>query len=139
MTYDEVLKAIEKSDPDDWARVNEHHFTYKYDLMIRLEEKQRPDGIGGDFYEPWMDNFPDKTGLRVIYTVFYGNSRLIEVPLVSVDGHRSLVPFPTIGSQPPTISHWRYKFAKVVEYDGYRSDPIHNLDAALKRAKITVE
>ena len=139
MTYDDLLAIVAGSSRDEWVS-NGKHWTYKPDLMIRLEDTtndEYEDRRDRDFNEEWAMAFPDKNARRVSYTLYYGPSVVKKVDMVSVDGGRTLIPM-TKSPTEHTITEWQYRFAKIVElHPG--PDSAYNLDTRLKQAGITVK
>src|SRR5579859_7000520 len=97
MTYEELMNTIEKSTQSDWLHSDERGvWTYKKDLMIRIEEErdEEEDPKNRRFGEPWAEHFPDPVAYRADHAIYYGSSFVETVAAVSVDGHRTIIPLP---------------------------------------------
>ena len=133
MTYDEVLEVIGRGQREDWLVVGGAR-VYKGDLNLRIEEQQG--GLSGtEFDEPWLDVLPKgpKAPKRLVFWVYYGVNRIMEVHTVLLDG-RTIVPFPDQEDRFSMDSR-DYSFGKIVEE--YPDTPF-SLDVILKRAGIAV-
>ena len=137
MTYNELMTIIENSTQADWIHSDARGvWTYKHDLMIHFREDrdENEDQERRIFHEEWAEQFADKTAYRVTYVISYGNSFVREVSAVSVDGHRTIIPFPKSRYE-LVIDQWKYRFGKILDSDPHGP---HNLDAKLEYAGIRV-
>ena len=138
MTYDEVVEAIGRGRQDDWLSVAPS-WIYKRDLNLRIEEVEEGTGMSGtEFHEPWVDDLPlMEPARRIVFWVYYGVNRIMEIHTVIVDG-RTIVPLPD-GRDRFSMSKWKYSFGKIVEmYDATDLEGIYSLDTFLARAGIKV-
>jgi hypothetical protein len=93
---------------------------------------------GTEFHEPWVDDLPlMEPARRIVFWVYYGVNRIMEIHTVIVDG-RTIVPLPD-GRDRFSMSKWKYSFGKIVEmYDATDLEGIYSLDTFLARAGIKV-
>ena len=112
-------------------------FTYKLDVNLTIRRVETD--LRNDYYEPWLENFPDKSGYRMIYNIFYGNSFIKKEYVVGVDGFRGYIPFPKDGhTNNPKLTRWNYKFGLIIHSKVGFSGPVYSYDSFLERANITV-
>jgi hypothetical protein len=138
MTYDQVLAAIGRGQQEDWL-ADGPSLIYKGDLNLRIEEVEEGTAMSGrDFHEPWVDDI-NLTGdpKRVVYWIYYGVNRIMEIHTVLVDEH-TVIPLPESKDR-FSIDRWNYSFGKIVEH--YRNTElggIYSLDTVLERAGISI-
>lgn len=138
MTYDELMNTIEKSTQADWLHDDTKGvWTYKKDLMIRIEEErnEEEDPEERRFHEEWAEQFPDPSAYCANHAIYYGSSFVETVVAVSVDGHRTTIPLPR-SAKDLVITQWQYRFGKILESDPNGS---YSLDVQMKHAGIRVE
>ena len=130
MNLEEVKKILATSSQDEWVVDDESgSFTYKNDLNLRIEradfDTYRP------FNEPWATKHPDSSAKAEDYTVKYGASFVDKHTLVSVDGHRAILPMPKSPNS-EYVSKDEMNFAKIVDIGG-------RVDEYLERSNLKVE
>ena len=129
MNYDEVNDILATSTQDDWIiDTNTGSYTYKKDLNLRIAESNFDDDRAFD--EPWATKHPDPNAKSNDFTVFYNNSFVRKERLVSVDGHRAVLPMPKSRTD-LRIDKADYNFAKIVNTGS-------QLDEYLERSNISV-
>ena len=137
MTYDELVEAIGRGQPEDWL-VQGVGLVYKQDLNVRIEENDAMSRM--EFHEPWIDDLPSVAPPeRLVYWVYYGVTKVMEIHTVWVDG-RTIVPLPDSRDR-FSMSRWNYSFGKIVEQLAYPEahlGGIYSLDHILNRAGIKV-
>jgi len=131
---DKVREALMSSVPEDFRYDDSTgEFFHKGDVRLRivLERGELPDD---EFYQPWVEKFPDKTAFRQPLFVYYGETRILTVHCVWVDGARHLIPYPK-SSTDLEISAFEYHLGKIVNggMAGY------DFNIGLRRAGIQVE
>lgn len=129
MDYKTAKEILETSQQDEWIVDDETgSFTYKKDLNLRIERADYESYR--DFKEPWANSHPDSSAKAIKFTAKYGNSFIACEELVSVDGHRGLVPMPKSLSD-LRVEGADVNFAKIVDVNGAT-------DEYLQRSGITV-
>ena len=99
-SYDEIIQAIENSDPqDDWKKEEggskqvsflESNVNLRFERITHEEE-----GIHNeDFKEPWANKHADKNATSYWYELYYNSTLIKRFILVSVDGGRAMLPPP---------------------------------------------
>jgi len=144
VTYDEVVEAIGRGQKGDWLAQG-GGWVYKHDLHLRIEQTEKGvAGTGDPFSEEWVDELPTtEPAERVVFWVYYGVNRIMEIHTVLVD-RRTSVPLPDerdrfSGSKWVSMSRWDYNFGKIVElYSDTELGGINSLDTILARAGISV-
>jgi hypothetical protein len=131
------MLAIGRGQKSDWLEQGVA-WVYKGDLHLRIQEEEGVAGAGTEFSEPWVDDLPAaQPAKRVVYRVYYGVTRIMEVHAVLVNG-RTIVPFPDSNDR-FSMDRWNYSFGKIVElYGGTDLGGRDSLDAVLARAGISV-
>ncbi|GHO63764.1 hypothetical protein KSC_026560 [Ktedonobacter sp. SOSP1-52] len=137
MTYDEIKAIIANSHQAEWLHIESKGvWTYTHDLLIHIKEEQTDAGQDDrQFHEPWLERFADKKAYRTEFTIYYGNSPVESITMVSVDGHRTLMPLPK-SLKELIITRWQYRFAKLLDRDP--AGP-YSLDAQLHHAGFKIE
>jgi len=117
MTHSELIKTIVGSEPTDWLHDDQRGiYTYKSDLNIRIERKEKEVGDSRKFEgEDWAVKHADPNAFRVICEIYYGSSFVEERMLVAVDGYRAILPLPEF--QKTTIPLEEYRFARIIDQD----------------------
>jgi len=132
-TEEQVLNMVLSSEPEDYRYDDGTGvFFHKSDVSLRIVF-ERGDEIDEDFHEPWVAKFPDPRGSRQPVYIYYGQTRVIEVPCVYVDGSRHVIPFPRSAID-LTLTPFRYHIGRILNHH----IPGHGFDFALQRAGITV-
>jgi hypothetical protein len=118
MTYDELMATIFLSSRSDWLHSAALGiFTFKNDLNVRIIKLRRDEESEFDkCNEPWATKHPDKKAIRVFYDLYYGASYIQRFMLVSVDGHRAILPPPAPGGR--VVPKDQYDFARIVDVEG---------------------
>lgn len=112
MKFDDVERIIRVSKSDDWISCEDKgSFTFREDLALRIQ--RRDIDFNSIFDEPWAKCHANTNAHKVIYDVFYNNSFVKTVTLVSVDGGRATIPMPEMFNF-KTIMADDYHFAKIV-------------------------
>lgn len=126
MNHSNLRQIISASTSTDWLSEEVPYvFTCALDVNINIEISLTDDL----FHEEWTDEFADKTASRVTAHITYSGAFVEKFTLVSVDGGRHLIPFPTMQR---TIDQFEHRLGEIV--NGHSDD----YDAALHRAGITV-
>ncbi|NTX08010.1 hypothetical protein [Myxococcus sp. CA040A] len=126
-TFKEIFGKLATSSPGDFHEVDEFTRVYREDVLLQVivdEDSSR------QFNEPWLNNFPDKTGHRYDVHVMYGGSRLHTFLFVSADGGRYMLPLPT--SQGLEIDDLQFTLARLIANTAY------SIDEGIKTAGIKV-
>ena len=132
-TEEQVLNMILSSKPQDFRYDDSTgEFFHRADVSLRIVY-ERGEQSEEEFHEPWVTNFPDARGTRQPVYIYYGQTRLIEVPCVFVDGGRHVIPFPRSATD-LTLTPFRYEVGRILNHP----IPGHGFDFALQRAGITV-
>lgn len=128
-----IIKTVLDSLKKDWEHDDYlSEFTYIPDFRIRIVEFTKK-GKGSEFYEPWMERFPDNRGKKHSYAVYYLNLRIYEFSMVFCDGYRYLIPLPS-SAKNLVINSTQYALGKIMENAGIYDD----LDQGLQIAGIEV-
>lgn len=138
VTRDKVINMIKESDISDWEYDDvEGVFTYKPDVNLTI--KRLDTDLRDDYYEPWLENYPDKRGYRMMYDIFYGSSFIKKEYVVGVDGFRGYIPFPKDGyTTNPKLTQWSYKIGKIIHSKVGFPGPIYSYEEMLKKANISI-
>ena len=132
-TEEQVLNMILSSEPKDFTYDDTTGvFFHKSDIALRIIF-DRGDGAEEDFYEPWVARFPDPHGTRQSVYIYYGETMVLHVPCVYVDGGRHVIPYPR-SSTNLTLTPFRYHVGRILNHH----IPGYGFDFALKRAGIKV-
>lgn len=133
MTYDEFIKRIVNSDPDDWIYDDAKSlYIFKPDISISIIGKEVDYEDSGLFYEDWAMDFPDSKARRKEYELCYNGKEIETFYTAYVDGMRMAIPYPDVKEM--TITLKQYKIGKIVNIpnEGY------GYDDYLRRANITM-
>ena len=140
MSFDKIEGMILNSKKEDWIFSDtDGIYTYKSDvnLTIRRSEVDPNRVFEG---EEWVS---DKFFLHKAYTshhdIFYGNSFIKRVYMVSVDGYRAYIPYPSLPDL--KITPFEYSFGRIVNdcYNWSDSFGENHFDRYLKRLKISIK
>jgi hypothetical protein len=132
-TEEQVLNMVLSSEPEDFTYDDGTGvFFHKSDVSLRIVF-ERGEESEDEFHEPWVMNFPNPRATRQPVYICYGQTRVLEVPCVYVDGARHVIPFPRSATD-LTLTPFRYHVGRIVNdhIQGY------GFDIALKRAGITM-
>ncbi len=134
MTYDEYCSIIENSEVSDWQYDDEHQsYLYFPDISITMQARQEDEWK--DFYEEWVENFPDTKAYRHVIEFYYFGRRIDDFYTALVDGNRMCIPYPKHDTR--TITRRQYNLGRIINIP--YCDVIDRYDEYLKMAKITVE
>lgn len=134
MNYDEFMKEILDSNVDDWLYDDELGlYVLKSNLAISIQS-DREDIEDREFYEKWVESYPDPKGYRARFFLKYFGNIIESLYTVAVDGYRMLIPYPKTRTE-LTISTKQYTIGKIVNipYNG------HDFDDYLQRANIKID
>lgn len=132
-TETQVLEMVLSSQPEDYRYDDgTGEFFHKSDVSLRIVF-DRDEQADADFHESWVAKFPNPRGERQPVYIFYGQTRVMKVPCVYVDGARHIIPYPRSATA-LTINPFQYHIGLILNHhiQGY------GFDFALKRAGITV-
>ena len=128
MTSNDVQNILMTTDSSNWIFNDEKgSYTYRDDLCLRIQRREYD--FSQTFNEPWATNHSDSQAHRVEYDVFYNNSFVKNVSLVSVDGGRATIPMP-VNVNSANIFLEDYRFAKIVSPE--------RLDEYIKRSGLII-
>ena len=99
MKKSDIINTIMESDPiKDWTRLQNSSKSVIYsdlNVNLRIESSLEDSDIQcQDFKESWATKFPDKKAVGYYYNVWYANTLMFRVILVTVDGGRASLPLP---------------------------------------------
>ena len=100
MDYDRIIRTIEDTHRDEWEILDdaEHPSAFfKADVNLRIVMGEKHPGATRD---KWATCHDDSSASTYTYNVFYNSTRIRDVDLVWVNGHRGLLPFPYLDSTP---------------------------------------
>jgi len=127
---EDVQKILATSSQEEWIVDDESgSFTYKNDLNLRIERADFD--TFRSFNESWATNHPDSSAKAEDFTVKYGASFVDKHTLVSVDGHRAVLPMPE-SPDSQFVSKDDVNFAKIVDVGG-------KVEEYLERSKLKVK
>lgn len=133
MTYEEVWKIIEDSSPEDWTETctgdGVCEIVYNKDINLRFIDDSGCNYIE-NFQEDWANRHPDKHAHKHDIRLYYCQSCLESIPVVSVDGGRASLPYPD--PETKTIPYREYKAAQIGVQGNSR------LDEYIERSGLTV-
>jgi hypothetical protein len=93
-TEEQVLSLVLSSEPEDFKYDDsEGVFFHKSDVSLRII-LDRDNDARGEFYEPWVNNFLVARGVRQPVYIYYGQTKVLEIPCVFVDNFDYIIPFP---------------------------------------------
>ena len=127
-----IHKKIMYSRVSDWKLSDiDGIYVYKKDanLTIRREDFEK----SRSFHESWLKCFADSKGHTNHHFVFYANTQIERVRLVSVDGARCLMPYPN----PKDMSISPYQLGKIIN-DSFGEIAHFDFDGYLNQANIKV-
>lgn len=132
-TETQVLNMVRSSQPEDYRYDDDTgEFFHKSDVSLRIVF-ERGEKSADEFQEPWVEKFPNPRATRQPVYIFYGQTRVKEIPCVYVDGARHVIPYPRSATD-LTITHFQYLIGCILNHQIRRG----GFDFALKRAGITV-
>ena len=132
-TEEQVMNMLLSSKPEDYRyddSTGEFFNTSDVSLRIVFERGEQSED---QFHEPWVAKFPNPRGTRQPVYIFYGQTRVKEIPCVYVDGARHVIPYPRSATD-LTLTLFRYHIGRILNHH----IPGYGFDFALKRAGITV-
>lgn len=132
-TRDDVVALILSSDPAEWTYNDDTGVYYlNRDVKLRIV-LDRSEDADRTFHEPWVARFPDPEGRRQLASIHYGDTQILDLVCVWVDGARHLMPIPR-SQNDLTMSHWRYHLGCILN----APIPGYGFAFALQRAGISV-
>jgi hypothetical protein len=132
-TEEQVLNLVLSSEPEDYKYDDSTGvFFHRSDVSLRIVF-ERGEASYEEFHEPWVRNFPNPRATCQPVYVYYGQTRVMEVPCVYIDGARHVIPFPRSATD-LTLTPLRYHIGRILN----DHIPGHGFDFALRRAGITV-
>ena len=134
-SLENIYKKIMMSEFSDWKFEDIGGiYVYKKDanLTIRREgfENSRP------FEEEWVKKFADPKGRTDEHVIFYANTPIERIYLVSVDGARCSIPYPNLKEM--SITKYQYKLGKIIN-DSFCSRALYDFEGYLDKAGIKVK
>lgn len=134
MTYNEIWKIVETSEPDDWVETQTAdgvvEIVYRNDLNVRFIDDYACE-VEKDFQEPWANKHPNAQANKHEIRLYYASSCIESIPVVSVDGGRASLPLPEINTNEVPFRY--YKAAKIGVQGNQR------LDEYIERSKLVVK
>ena len=122
-TLEGITERVLESNPvEDWRPVvdaSRKVVTFTSDLDLRMEIIFSEEGEvhpGQPWQEQWAMNFPDPIARGYFCKLYYGQSLLNEIILVSVDGGRALLPQPIVGGDQggfKVVSRFDHRVAQI--------------------------
>jgi hypothetical protein len=132
-TEEHVLAMVQSSSPEDYRYDDSlGELFHKADVSLRIVF-ERGEQSDRDFSEPWVTKFPDSRGTQQPIYIYYGQTRVKELPCVHVDGARHVIPYPRSAAD-LTLTPFQYQVGRILNH--HTSGCC--FDAALRRAGITV-
>ncbi len=131
-SVDSIINLVLNSTVGDWQHdANTGIYVFKHDVRLSI----KPEGEYESFNEPWVTAFPNPNASRAIHSIYFGNSKVKEYFLVSVDGDRAYLPLPNSATN-LSVTHEQYSFAHLVHYAG--SNCLHSFEDYFARAGLVV-
>ncbi len=135
---EKIEKLIMDSETSDWEYIEGGVYSFKPDVNLAIKAS-RTDYSESNYYQPWLEKFPDSRGYRCLYQIFYGASLIKQELVVGIDGLRSFIPFPKDGETPnPKLTRWQYKIGKIIHSKEGYSGPLYSFDDYLRRANFSI-
>lgn len=140
MKYYEILKAIESSDAEDWKVTRTHDgrsvaFHREY-VDVRIVSSLGAEHSQNESYHAeWANKNADKSASGHYFDLYFGATLLHQFVLVSVDGHRCLLPQPNVGEM--IVPLLTYKVAEIFD-QGTLIDYFHRAGFKLGTFEIPV-
>jgi hypothetical protein len=132
-TEEQVLSMVLSSEPEDYRYDDGTGvFFNKSDVSLRIVF-ERGEESNEEFHESWVATFPNPRGTRQPVYIYYGQTRVLEVPCVYVDGARHVIPLPR-STTDLTLTPFQYHVGRILNHH----IPGYGFDFALERAGITV-
>lgn len=137
-TKEHVLNRLLSSEPEDFDYNDSIGvFVHTQDVKLRIVLERGAESEE-EFDEPWVHRFPNPKGTRQPVYIYYGETRVEEVPCVYVDGARYLIPFP-MSAIDLTINQFEYRIARIINYPLPGRGIDVAIDFALQHAGISVQ
>lgn len=135
MKFNELIQTIHDSLPEHWQKSysglsDNEVFFYTQDVNLRIETSSE-DIVVKNFQEEWANKHADTSASSYSYKIYYGNTLIKSVVLVTVDGGRATLPIPKIKSN--VVNSFDYKIAQIIEPFA------HSLDEYMKLSDLVVE
>lgn len=132
MRYDDFKSQIVNSTVEDWIYDDDlGKFIFTGDIRISILSDRSEPIDDDNFYEDWARSFPDSNAKRKKFFLQFNDSIIEQFYTVSVDGHRSYIPYPRLDGM--TITSEQYAIGAIVN-----SIHGHSFDEYLQQARITV-
>jgi len=129
--YDEFMKTMTESAPDEWRCYDDLGlYVYLNDIRISILS-DRPEEEE-EFRESWVERFPDRTAYRRRFFLRYNGVVIDTFYTAAVDGWRMYIPYPRRPEL--TITQQQYRIGRILNIGPYAS----SFDEYLRRAGITV-
>lgn len=91
MTNNQAIDILTNSEKSDWLRFSENStMTYKKDLNLRIKKEEATI----ENYSLTWHKFPNPITTGENYSIYYCNSLVYQVLLISVDETRAIIPLP---------------------------------------------
>ena len=133
-SYDEIIQAIENSDPQyDWGKGeggSKQVSFLKSNVNLRFEHEDE-DIHKKDFKEPWANKHPDNHATSYWYELYYNSTLIKRFILVSVDGGRAILP-PPRSRDDLSVSRLNFIIAKICGFPD-------TVDDYMERSGLSVE
>ncbi|MBD2123380.1 hypothetical protein [Trichocoleus sp. FACHB-262] len=137
-TKEHILNTVLSSQPSDFDYDDvAGTFFYTADVKLQIIKNRELSESEYSFYEPWLDCFADSDATSLPVSIFYGETKILEVLCVYVDS-RHIIPLPKSCTN-LVIDQLGYHIGCIVNYPLIKTNPTWaNFDNALMRAEITV-
>lgn len=135
MNKEELFEFIMNSDSKtDWTRISTPEKVESYlneDPRLRFSHSHLDDGIQEKrFSEKWANCHPDSNASGHWYDLLYDGNKIERFLMVSVDGHRALLPPPVLTTNKVKIMD--YKVALINDY-------MNSCNDYIRRSKLEIE
>ncbi|MFH1311475.1 MAG: hypothetical protein ABIH65_03660 [Nanoarchaeota archaeon] len=138
ISFDKIKEMILHSKKEDWIFSDEDGiYTYKNDVNLTIKRESFDESH--EFEEEWVSG---KFLLHKAHTshhnIFYGNSFIKRIYMVSVDGYRAYIPYPHMPDL--NITLFEYRFGRIINdcYNYSDSFGENHFDKYLKRLNISM-
>lgn len=130
MRFEEFKQAI-VGDDSEWSYDDETGLYVNLD-DIRCTIQSVRDNVREEFYEDWVETFPDKQAYKGVFNLCFNGSLIERFYTAGVDGYRMYIPLPDRVEM--TISQEQYKIGSIL--NSFRGE---RFDDYLRMAGITVK
>lgn len=128
ISYGEFIKQIIESEVNDWIYDDDLGlYIFKKNICISIIS-DRDDTEDKDFFESWVENYPDSKAYRARFFLRYNGSIIETFYTVAVDGYRQLIPYPK-SIHNLVINNKQYRIGKIlnIPYKSYDFDEYLNM------------